>query len=226
MTTARRLLFLPGASADPAFWRPVGDRLPAQWEKLYVAWPGVAAQPPDPAVQSFADLISLAERSLGAGADVLAQSMGGVVAVSIALCNPAKVRRLVLVATSGGVDAMRAVAYDWRPDYRRQFPRAAAWMADATADLTAELLNVRCPTLLLWGDRDVISPRMLIDTTIGGQQRKVVAQFTRGGFFYEWDRASGGFIQAEPYTFVNWTRGIDPKTGKPLEYNPNAGRPT
>ena len=27
----RRLLFLPGAGADPAFWRPLGDRLPASW---------------------------------------------------------------------------------------------------------------------------------------------------------------------------------------------------
>src|SRR6202000_2380728 len=28
----RRLLFLPGAGADPAFWRPLGDRLPASWD--------------------------------------------------------------------------------------------------------------------------------------------------------------------------------------------------
>ncbi len=71
-------------------------------------------------------------------------------------------------------------------------------------------------------DRDNVNPRMLYDVTIGGQQRKVVAQFTRGGFYYTWDRANGAFINAEPYTTVTWTRGIDPKTGKPLEYNPAA----
>ena len=36
--------------------------------------------------------------------DLIAQSMGGVVALSVALRNPRQVRRLVLTTTSGGVD--------------------------------------------------------------------------------------------------------------------------
>jgi len=31
----------------------------------------------------------------------------------------------------------------------------------------------------------------------------------------------GAIIGAKPYTTVNWTRGIDQKTGKPLEYDPS-----
>jgi hypothetical protein len=31
------------------------------------------------------------------------------------------------------------------------------------------------------------------------------------------DRHNGQIIGAKPYTEVNWTRGIDQKTGKPLE---------
>jgi alcohol dehydrogenase (cytochrome c) len=34
------------------------------------------------------------------------------------------------------------------------------------------------------------------------------------------DRHNGQIIGAKPYTEVNWTRGIDQKTGKPLEYDP------
>jgi len=69
-------------------------------------------------------------------------------------------------------------------------------------------------------DRDNVSMRMLYNVEIGGVNRKVLGQFTRGGFYYTWDRSSGQFIHAEPYTEVNWTKGIDPKTGKPLEYDP------
>jgi alcohol dehydrogenase (cytochrome c) len=36
------------------------------------------------------------------------------------------------------------------------------------------------------------------------------------------DRTTGEFLFAEPYTNVNWTQGLDPKTGKPVEYNPSA----
>ena len=160
MTThAPPLLFLPGAGADPAFWRPTGDLLPAYWSKTYLGWPGVAGQPADPAVRSFADLVALVEGHLGeAPMNLLAQSMGGVVAMHLVLRHPAKVRRLVLAATSGGVDAMRNVQYDWRPDHRRKFPHAADWMVTERSDLTAELPRVRCPVLLLWGDRDPISP--------------------------------------------------------------------
>src|SRR6185295_17401742 len=62
---------------------------------------------------------------------------------------------------------------------------------------------------------------MLYDTMIGGQLRKVVGHFARNGFFYTLDRTNGKFIKATQYVNdLNWTRGIDPVTGKPVEYNP------
>ena len=71
-------------------------------------------------------------------------------------------------------------------------------------------------------DRDNVSMRMLYNVEVNGAQRKVMGQFTRGGFYYTLDRASGQFLYAEPYTEVNWTKGLDPKTGKPVEYDPKA----
>jgi alcohol dehydrogenase (cytochrome c) len=61
----------------------------------------------------------------------------------------------------------------------------------------------------------------LIDTKVEGEDRKIIAHFSRNGFFYRLDRSNGQFISAEQYAQkINWTNGIDPKTGKPIEYDP------
>lgn len=71
-------------------------------------------------------------------------------------------------------------------------------------------------------DYDEIGIQTLIDTKVNGEPRKIIAHFGRNGFFYTLDRTNGQFIQAQQYAQkINWTDGIDPKTGKPVEYNPN-----
>ena len=153
------ILFLPGVGADPAFWRPVGDRLPDAWAKTYLGWPGLGHQPHDPGIQSFNDLITHAERHMGEGTtDLIAQSMGGAIALQLALRHPSRVRRLVLAVTAGGLDVAPLGAVDWRPDYAAEYPRAAPWILDARPDYAPRLANVAQPTLLLWGDADPISP--------------------------------------------------------------------
>jgi alcohol dehydrogenase (cytochrome c) len=72
-------------------------------------------------------------------------------------------------------------------------------------------------------DYDEIGIQQLIDTKVNGEDRKIVAHFGRNGFFYTLDRSNGQFIASQQYAEkVNWTDGIDPKTGKPVEYNPSA----
>ena len=58
---------------------------------------------------------------------------------------------------------------------------------------------------------------ILADLQIGGRQRKVLMQAPKNGFFYVLDRATGELISAEPYVEVTWARGIDKKTGRPIE---------
>jgi alcohol dehydrogenase (cytochrome c) len=71
-------------------------------------------------------------------------------------------------------------------------------------------------------DFDTPSPKMLYEVSINGESRKVVANFSRNGFYYTLDRASGQFLRADQYQEkVNWTKGIDPKTGKPVDYDPS-----
>jgi len=69
-------------------------------------------------------------------------------------------------------------------------------------------------------DYDEVGVHMLYDLTIDGRMRKVVSHFGRNGFFYSLDRTTGRFIKAEKYVNdLNWTKGINPETGKPLEYS-------
>ncbi len=70
-------------------------------------------------------------------------------------------------------------------------------------------------------DYDEVGIHMLYETTIDGQRRKVVWHYGRNGFYYTLDRLTGKFIRSEKYVNeLNWTKGIDQKTGKPFEYNP------
>jgi len=70
-------------------------------------------------------------------------------------------------------------------------------------------------------DFDEVGVHMLYDIRIDGALRKVVGHYARNGFFYTLDRTNGRFIKAEKYVNdLNWTKGINPKTGKPFEYDP------
>jgi poly(3-hydroxyoctanoate) depolymerase len=158
MTQSRHVAFLPGAGGSPEFWRPVADRLPAVWERTLLGWPGAGDQPHHPNINSFEDLVELTQASLQSRSDLVAQSMGGVVAIGVALRYPEKIRRLVLVATSGGIDVEALGACDWRAEYRDEFPDAASWVAEQQVDYTSQLARIIAPTLLLWGDQDPISP--------------------------------------------------------------------
>jgi pimeloyl-ACP methyl ester carboxylesterase len=153
-----RILFLPGAGASPEFWKPVGDRLPEAWPKEYFGWPGLGDQPHDPAIRGIDDLVRRVAARMDEPVDLVAQSMGGLIATRLALERPDRVRRLVLTVTSGGVNMTRLGAADWRADYRRAFPRAAAWITEASPSLDLPVERIAAPTLLLWGDSDAISP--------------------------------------------------------------------
>ncbi len=70
-------------------------------------------------------------------------------------------------------------------------------------------------------DYDSVQGFVLADMTIKGRQRKVIMQANKNGFYYVLDRVTGAFISAEPFAEVNWAKGIDPETGRPI-INPEA----
>ncbi|HET6952542.1 MAG TPA: alpha/beta fold hydrolase [Acidimicrobiales bacterium] len=162
-----RVVSLPGMSGAGSYWRPVADRLPAQWEHVFLDWPGLGAVPPSAQVRSLDDLVGLVLATLTVPSAVVAQSMGGVIATRAALDAPEAISHLVLTATSGGVDVAALGAVDWRGDYRERWPSAPAWAFEPPADLSGRLATLRLPTLLIWGTRDRISPPAIGEHLVG-----------------------------------------------------------
>ena len=70
-------------------------------------------------------------------------------------------------------------------------------------------------------DYDETGTHILIDSKVAGDDRKLLAHAGRNGFFYSFDRLNGQFLKATQYVpTVTWTKGIDAKTGRPLDYDP------
>jgi pimeloyl-ACP methyl ester carboxylesterase len=125
---------------------------------MHLGWPGFGETPPDPSVRGFEDLLALVLARLDRPTAVIAQSMGGVLALQAALAAPERITHLVLAVTSGGVPMAEHGATDWRESFRISHPRLPDWFAAARVDLSEQLSGVAIPTLLLWGDADPISP--------------------------------------------------------------------
>ncbi len=110
---------------------------------------------------------------------------------------------------------------DYDPEYR---PGDNKWAASVLA------LNPN-DGKIKWGfqytpndpyDYDEISEHQIIDATVNGESRKLVVHGARNGFYYALDRVNGSFVAGKQYVDeLNWTRGLDPKTGLPLDYDPN-----
>ncbi|MEB2785581.1 PQQ-dependent dehydrogenase, methanol/ethanol family [Algoriphagus persicinus] len=58
---------------------------------------------------------------------------------------------------------------------------------------------------------------ILADIEINGGMKKVLMQAPKNGFFYVIDRTNGKLISADPYTYVNWAKGVDITSGRPIE---------
>jgi pimeloyl-ACP methyl ester carboxylesterase len=149
-------IFLPGAGGSAEFWKPVADR--TELPGIFIGWPGLGNEPHDPNVAGIDDLVGLVLNQMDKPVNIVAQSMGGVVAVKVALAAPKMVNRLVLAVTSGGLPVAELGGSNWRSNYRKSFPQAANWIAEPVADLSNQIRTIESPTLLLWGDNDPISP--------------------------------------------------------------------
>jgi quinohemoprotein ethanol dehydrogenase len=66
-------------------------------------------------------------------------------------------------------------------------------------------------------DFDATMDIELADITIDGKPRKVLLHAPKSGFFYVIDRLTGELISAEPFAAVTWAKGIDKRTGRPIE---------
>src|SRR2546430_10322214 len=111
---------------------------------------------------------------------------------------------------------------DWDPEYR---PGDNKWAANVLA------LSPR-DGKIQWGfqytpndpyDFDEISEHPIINAKVNGEDRKLVVHAARNGFYYALDRVNGSFAVGKQYVDrLTWTTRLDPKTGRPLNYDPNS----
>ena len=66
-------------------------------------------------------------------------------------------------------------------------------------------------------DYTAVQPLMLADLEINGENRKVIMQAPKNGFFYVLDRHTGELISAEKFVYANWAEKVDLETGRPVE---------
>ncbi len=64
-------------------------------------------------------------------------------------------------------------------------------------------------------DWDATQVPVLLDSVVGGRQRKLVVVPSRNGFYYVLDRQSGEFLLAKPFVKQTWAKEIDRK-GRPV----------
>ena len=158
MLTPSTLFFLPGALGNTTFWQPAADLLACPAPRVHVRWPGFGGVPRDPDIHGIDDLASRVLAAIARPSALIAQSMGGVVAMLAALREPELITHLVLSVTSGGMRMDAFDAEDWRPATRAAHPGLPDWFTSYHEDLTPRLATLAIPTLLLWGDADPISP--------------------------------------------------------------------
>lgn len=153
------LVFLPGASGSRNFWQALIAELNLTDHYHIVAYPGFDGVEAQPNIQNLDDLRHQISQNLPDQSILIAQSMGGVLAVGMALEQPERFSALVLMATSGGIDFQNFQCIDWRTDYAQHFPEAPDWFVrDQTQYQAEQLAKLSMPVLLLWGDQDPLSP--------------------------------------------------------------------
>jgi lanthanide-dependent methanol dehydrogenase len=71
-------------------------------------------------------------------------------------------------------------------------------------------------------DYDGVNEMVLLDLPVNGSTRKVLVAPERNGYVYVMDRATGEVLSADPFGYITTTKGVDLKTGRPIEVKEKA----
>lgn len=150
------IVLLPGASGHSRVWSAVMRHLRAPARAF--DYPGLATAHNEPDLRSIDDLYRWWVAHLPERFDLGTMSMGATLGIRFCLEQPARVRRLCLVAPTGGLGVVALGGADWRPGWkapRADWPR---WFIDDLVDYRARLQELPQPVQLIFGDADPLSP--------------------------------------------------------------------
>lgn len=66
-------------------------------------------------------------------------------------------------------------------------------------------------------DYDACNPLVLARLKVDGHPRRVIMQASKDGFLYVLDRSTGQLLSGRRFMYVNWTKGLNPKTHEPIQ---------
>ena len=149
-------------------------------------------------------------------ADVLGVSMGGRIAMDLAIRYPEMVRSLILVSTTARVTGQTRSSFGLRfGKLTKMITGSGAFgkspqpyhafihQLEATAkfDCTDRLGGIGAPTLIMRGERDTLAPRDLVEEVHSGIKGSRLVEFKGGHIFFLWENkkftdAVSEFLQA------------------------------
>ena len=144
-----KLLFLPGATGSTEFWRPAATLIGHPAEKTFVGWPGIGSTPAEEGTTGTQDFVSRVVAQIDQPTALVAQSMGGVIAILAACQRPQLVTHLVLAALSGGIDMSGLDVRDWRPPKHEMTGELRYAFASYSENLETQLKSLKVELLLL-----------------------------------------------------------------------------
>jgi pimeloyl-ACP methyl ester carboxylesterase len=203
------LVLVHGLGASWRWWQPVLESLARQRRVFAFDLPGFGETRAKRwfSLKSAGEFVCQAMGALGLErADLVGHSMGGRICMDVAVSCPERVRRLVLVSTVGvpfgktypevGLDLMRenrATPPEYldlvMEDVRRVRPFELAWatLQVLMDDFRDRLSRIRSRTLVVWGERDLLTPLRLGRDLAAAIPGAKLAVFDQSGHNPMWD---------------------------------------
>lgn len=192
-TSKKNLLILHGWGGSLQEWMSIAKRLETGYKVWLLDFPGFGGSPKpsfDWSIYDYAKFVRDFIKDLKIKDPiVMGHSFGGRVAILL------EAKKLILVDAAGlEFKSLKARVFGWAADYLRWVPQniknlfgspdyksagnmRKIFVKVVNQDLTREMSKIKCPTVIIWGEKDRVLPifqAKIIKETIGGAILRIV----------------------------------------------------